>query len=69
MNEAPKGIPVDQQVDNRRGLPGATGVIDLKTFLGAMVQIGYDGPVLCEPFSQEPRQMPPEQALAMAEAG
>ena len=59
LNDAPRGIPVEQQVDNRRGLPCATGVIDVKTFLGAMIRIGYDGPVVCEPFSQELRQMPP----------
>jgi sugar phosphate isomerase/epimerase len=39
-------------------------VIDLKGFLGALRQIGYDGPVACEPFSQELRKLPPEQALA-----
>lgn len=63
LNDAPAGIPVEQQKDNRRGLPCATGVIDVKTFLGAMIQIGYEGPVVCEPFSQELRQMPPEQVL------
>ena len=68
LNDAPAGIPVEQQVDNRRGLPCATGVIDVKTFLGAMIRIGYDGPVVCEPFSQELRQMPPEQVLAAVAA-
>ena len=68
LNDAPAGIPVEQQVDNRRGLPCATGVIDVKTFLGAMIRIGYDGPVLCEPFSQELRQLPPEQVLAAVAA-
>jgi len=63
VNDAPKGIPVEQQVDSRRELPCATGVIDLKTFLRALVRIGYDGPVVCEPFSQELRGMTPEQAL------
>ncbi len=68
LNDAPAGIPVGQQVDNRRGLPCSTGVIDVKAFLGAMIRIGYDGPVVCEPFSQELRQMPPEQALAAVAA-
>lgn len=63
LNDAPPGIPVDQQMDNRRGLPCSTGVIDVKTFLSAMSRIGYDGPVVCEPFSQELRKMPPEQIL------
>jgi sugar phosphate isomerase/epimerase len=64
LNDAPAGIPVDKQIDNRRGLPCSTGVIDMKGFLGAMVQIGYDGPLVCEPFSQSLRQMPAEEALA-----
>ncbi len=63
VNDAPRNIPVDQQVDSRRELPCATGVIDLRAFLGALVQIGYDGPVACEPFNPELRQMPPDQAL------
>jgi sugar phosphate isomerase/epimerase len=68
LNDAPKGVPADQQIDSRRELPCATGVIDLKGFLGAMLSLGYDGPVVCEPFSQELRQMPPEQALGAVAA-
>jgi sugar phosphate isomerase/epimerase len=56
---------VDQQVDSRRDLPCATGVIDVKSFLGAMIKIGYDGPAVCEPFSQNLRKMAPEEALAV----
>lgn len=63
LNDAPRDVPVAQQLDSRRELPCATGVIDTKTFLGALVKIGYDGPVACEPFSQELRKMPPDQAL------
>ncbi|MFN3325472.1 MAG: sugar phosphate isomerase/epimerase family protein [Bryobacteraceae bacterium] len=68
LNDAPAGIPVDQQIDNRRELPMATGVIDVKTFLGALVKIGYDGPVRPEPFNAELRSLPPEQALAKTTA-
>lgn len=64
LNDAPKGVPVAQQIDSRRDLPCATGVIDVKSFLGALIKIGYDGPVACEPFSQELRKMPAEQALS-----
>jgi sugar phosphate isomerase/epimerase len=63
LNDAPAGIPVDQQKDSVRDLPCATGVIDLKTFLGALVTIGYDGPVRAEPFKAELRRMPPEAAV------
>jgi len=57
VNDAPTGIPVDEQVDNRRALPVTTGVIDLKGFINALEKIGYDGPVECEPFDQELRKM------------
>ena len=63
VNDAPAGIDVDKQIDNRRALPATTGVIDLKGFINAMVKIGYDGPVECEPFDRELRQMEPDAAL------
>jgi sugar phosphate isomerase/epimerase len=63
LNDAPAGIAVDQQKDSVRDLPSATGVIDLRTFLGALVKIGYDGPVRAEPFKAELRKMPKEEAV------
>ena len=63
VNDAPAGIPVDQQVDNRRQLPVTSGVIDMKGFVNALAKIGYDGPVECEPFDQQLRQMDDEQAV------
>jgi sugar phosphate isomerase/epimerase len=64
LNDAPAGIPVDQQKDSVRDLPCATGVIDLKVFLGALLAIGYDGPVRAEPFKAELRKLPPDEAVA-----
>lgn len=64
LNDAPAWIAVDQQIDSKRELPAATGVIDVKNFLGALKEIGYDGPVRAEPFNQALRQMTPDQALA-----
>ncbi len=63
VNDAPAGIAVDEQVDNRRALPVTTGVIDMKGFINALVKIGYDGPIECEPFDQQLRQMDAEAAL------
>jgi sugar phosphate isomerase/epimerase len=68
LNDAPKDVPVAQQVDNHRELPCATGVIDVKAFLGALIKLGYAGPVACEPFSQELRKLPPDQALSTVAA-
>ncbi len=64
LNDAPKGIPVDQQIDNRRELPTATGVIDLKAFLSTLADIGYDGPIRAEPFNQPLNKLDNEAACA-----
>jgi len=56
------GVEVDEQIDNVRDLPGATGVIDIASFLKALDAMGYDGPVAAEPFSKELGQLPNEQA-------
>ena len=32
-------------------------MINLKGFINALVKMGYDGPVECEPFDQELRKM------------
>jgi sugar phosphate isomerase/epimerase len=64
LNDAPASVPKDQQRDNARELPMATGVIDVGAFLTALAEIGYDGPVRAEPFNEGVRNMPPEQAIA-----
>jgi sugar phosphate isomerase/epimerase len=68
LNDAPAGVPVEEQIDGRRELPAATGVIDLRTFLGALVKIGYDGPVRAEPFNQKLNAMENEPAVAATAA-
>ena len=64
LNDAPAGIPIDEQIDNRRELPAATGVIDLKSFLGVLVEIGYDGPIRAEPFNKALNDMDDREAVA-----
>jgi len=63
LNDAPAGVARDEQIDNRRELPCATGVIDTKAFLRSLAAIGYDGPLCAEPFYQPLREMPAEKAL------
>lgn len=53
VNDALPGRSADEQIDNERGMPGATGVIDVAGFLGALREIGYDGPVKAEPFIRD----------------
>jgi sugar phosphate isomerase/epimerase len=64
LNDATAQLPIDQLRDLMRELPAATGVINLKGFLGALVAIGYDGPVRAEPFSATLRTMPADLAVA-----
>jgi len=52
VNDAPAGIAPDDQIDTVRTLPMETGVIDLVGFMQAVQTMGYDGPVMPEPFSQ-----------------
>ncbi len=61
VNDAPPGIPIDEQIDNVRALPGETGVIDIVGFLQALEAIGYDGPVTPEPFKKELRDLPTDE--------
>lgn len=63
LNDAPSGVAVEQQVDNRRELPSATGVIDTAAFLNALNDLGCDAPVRAEPFNTTLRQLQPDQAL------
>jgi threonine dehydrogenase-like Zn-dependent dehydrogenase/sugar phosphate isomerase/epimerase len=61
INDAPAGIPVEAQEDLVRRLPGETGVEDLPAFLDALRRIGYDGPVVPEPFVPELGALPPDE--------
>lgn len=65
LNDAPAGLTLDQYRDDHRELPAATGVIPVKQFLDALLQIGYDGPIQAEPFNAALRALPLEQACAM----
>jgi sugar phosphate isomerase/epimerase len=66
VNDAPAGIPWDEQIDTVRTLPMETGVIDLAGFMRALQRRGYDGPVMPEPFSQRVSDMAATDPLAAA---
>ncbi len=63
LNDARAGLTADEQIDQKRELPMATGVVDMRSFMEALVEIGYDGPTRAEPFNQELRDMEDEAAL------
>lgn len=64
LNDAPAGVALADQQDNRRELPVATGVIPVKSFLQALVDIGYDGPVRAEPFNRPLNDLDDEAGCA-----
>ena len=51
ISDAPVGVPFDQVIDTSRHLPLETGVLDLPGFLRALKTLGYQGPVVTEPFN------------------
>jgi len=68
LNDAPAGIPKEDQRDNSRELPVATGVIDVATFLNALQRIGYGGPVRPEPFNKALNALDNDAACAASSA-
>jgi len=64
VNDAPSGVPCEEQIDNVRTMPGETGVIDIAIFMGALQEMDYSGPVVVEPFSDRVRALSPEEAVA-----
>lgn len=66
VNDAPPDVPIDAQVDNVRGLPGETGVIDITGFLKSLQSIGYTGPVTPEPFQKTLSALPDDNARLAA---
>lgn len=57
INDSLPGIAREDQPDSPRCLPGESGVIDMGAFMGGLKEIGYEGPVVTEPFSERLRAM------------
>ncbi|MEX2565985.1 MAG: sugar phosphate isomerase/epimerase family protein [Cyclobacteriaceae bacterium] len=64
LNDATSGRNRADQIDGERQLPGDSGLIDLRGFMQALVNIGYDGPVRAEPFNARLNAMDNDEALA-----
>lgn len=64
LNDAPAGVALAEQQDNRRELPAATGVIPVRDFLQALLDAGYDGPVRAEPFNKPLNDLDDDAACA-----
>jgi sugar phosphate isomerase/epimerase len=63
INNAPK-LPPDEQQDLTRTLPDETKTINLNAYLQTLKAIGYDGPVMVEPFSKALSKMSANDACA-----
>lgn len=63
LNDARSGFTADEQLDGKRELPMASGIIDMQSFMDALVEIGYDGPTRAEPFNKPLNDMDNEAAL------
>lgn len=62
VNDAREGRELHEQIDNERDLPGATGVLDLPGFLVALKEMGYDGPIVAEPFLDRLKELPDDES-------
>lgn len=63
VNDAPEGVARDEYVDTERAMPGSTGIIDIESFLGHLDSVGYEGPVMAEPFSDDLEAMADADAV------
>jgi sugar phosphate isomerase/epimerase len=63
INNAPK-LPADEQQDLTRTLPDETKTINVRVYLQTLQTLGYDGPVMVEPFSKKLSKMPADGACA-----
>jgi sugar phosphate isomerase/epimerase len=66
INDAPKGLSLEEQLDQKRELPGATGVLKVGEFMKGLQNLKYDGPVAVEPFSESLKAMAFEDAVKTA---
>lgn len=60
--DAPAGIDREEQEDLIRALPGSTGVLRIEEFFRGLTELGYDGPVMAEPFEKKLNDMSFEEA-------
>jgi len=68
VNDLIADRPVEEQIVTERALPCETGVIDLAGFMGALVKIGYDGPITAEPTNPIWKTTETEQAASALSA-
>jgi sugar phosphate isomerase/epimerase len=68
INDGVKGRTLDEQLDQERELPGATGVLRIGEFMKGLKDLNYDGPVFIEPFYKPLVEMSFDDAIKTAKA-
>jgi len=66
VNDAPEGLEIDEQQDQARTLPMETGVIDAPAMIAKLDQLGFNGPVIAEPFSARVNELAGSDPVAAA---
>lgn len=64
--DAPANVPADEQEDLLRRLPGTTGIINIEAFFAGLRKVGFDGPVIVEPFEKFLSGVPTEESFKIA---
>lgn len=65
-NDAQPGRGRDEQLDGERDLPLANGIIDAAGVIAILHKLGYDGPVIAEPFNPQKKRLADAGAEAAA---
>jgi len=68
INDVSVGVSREDQPDMERELPGATGILKIADYMKGKRDLGYDGPVIVEPFNAAVRALPIEEAVKLAKA-
>lgn len=66
INDAPVGVGEFEYQDLSRELPCSTGILKTKEFLIAIDKLGFNGPLIVEPFYDKLSAMPVDEAFHLA---
>jgi len=66
VNDAPEGIEIDEQIDSARLLPMESGVIDAPAMVRKLDAMGFNGPVIAEPFNARLNAIAADDPVAAA---
>lgn len=68
INDAPKGLQEEDYQDLSRELPCTTGILKIRDFLAGIDEIGFNGPLIVEPFYDRLNMMSLDEVLKLVSA-